>query len=129
MRLKLIFLLFLIILIGCTKTEDEQIKILRVVDGDTLETTNGDKVRLIGINAPEVNEFYYQEAKDELNFLLLNKLITMKSELKSRDKYGRLLRDIYLEDGYFINEALVKNGYAKAMIIEPNHEYSILILQ
>jgi len=36
------------------------------VDGDTVELTNGKVIRLIGINAPEKNEFYFEEAKNKL---------------------------------------------------------------
>ena len=107
----------------------ESVFVTRVLDGDTFETSQGNKVRLIGINTPEVNQFYYKEARLKLNSLVFNKTVILKSEKKDRDAYHRLLRDVYLEDGTFVNELLVREGYAVALDVRPNDKYSSLIIK
>ena len=81
-----------------------------VVDGDTLDVY--ERVRLSGINTPETDECYYQEAKDRLTELTLGKEVYLESDYSDRGKYGRLLRYIYV-DGVNVNMLLVEEGYAK----------------
>ncbi len=80
----------------------------KVIDGDTIKTNIG-TIRLLGINAPEIGEAYYQEAKDFLKQMIERKNITIEG--KETDRYGRLLRYIYFKN-IFVNLELVKRGYA-----------------
>ncbi len=95
-------------------------KVTYVVDGDTLDIDTGERVRLICIDTPERGEYYYSEAKDYLKSLTLNKEVKLEKDISETDRYGRLLRYIYLEDGSFVNELLVENGYAKAYPYSPD---------
>lgn len=115
-------------------TSDEQATVLRVVDGDTIVLSDNRKVRLIGINAPELSAFghpaacYAEEAKQFLQSQLTGKTIHLRKEVSETDKYGRLLRDVYL-DTTFINAQLVDNGYAKAVVYKPDITNKDLLAQ
>ncbi|MEK7110219.1 MAG: thermonuclease family protein [Patescibacteria group bacterium] len=109
-----------------------QVKVTRVVDGDTIEIEGKIKVRYIGINSPEIyhdstgkktgeqcfaNESYLENKK-----LVEGKTITLIKDVSDKDKYGRLLRYVYLND-LFVNDYLITNGYAKIMMIKPDIKY------
>ncbi|MFH1801481.1 MAG: thermonuclease family protein [archaeon] len=107
-----------------SQTENEitpiSTKVTYVVDGDTLDINTGERVRLICIDTPETYENYYQEAKDYLKILTLNKEIRLEKDVSETDRYGRILRYIYLTDGTFVNELIVKQGYGKAYPYSPD---------
>jgi micrococcal nuclease len=84
--------------------------VTRVVDGDTLEIGN-ESIRLLGINTPERGEIYYKEAKELLSSLVLNKTIRLEKEKEDKDRYGRKLRYIYLNEEN-VNLKLVEQGLA-----------------
>lgn len=97
-------------------------KVIRVVDGDTIIIDIDHKierVRLIGIDTPEIKdqrkkvECFGYEASLKTKDLLGGKMVRLESDetQSNRDKYGRLLRYVY-DDKIFINEELVKTGYA-----------------
>jgi len=86
----------------------------RVIDGDTLVVKNNTHVRLLGINTPEKGEFYYQEAKDFLNNLTLNRTVKLEYGKDKTDLYGRILA--YIIIGKNINSELVRNGFANLYI-------------
>ena len=73
---------------------DREVNITRAVDGDTLQTIEGDKIRLLGINTPEKGIFFYQEAKDFTKQLVENKTVLLQSS--ESDKYGRELGYVFL---------------------------------
>lgn len=66
--------------------------VARIVDGDTLELANGETVRLVGIDTPEVGDCGYQRASDHLSALALGKQATLAISDEDHDRYGRLLR-------------------------------------
>lgn len=86
----------------------EEVKITRAIDGDTLELEGGERVRLLGINTPEKKEFYGNEAS---NFTKQLENKTVYLETAEKDKYGRNLGYIFLDNKLF-NEEIIKNGYA-----------------
>lgn len=92
-------------------------KVTRVIDGDTFETETGEKVRLIGINAPEISDIFGQQAKQYLSDLIENKTVDLQSDNISndRDRYQRLLRFVIL-DGVDINKKMVSDGFAFAYL-------------
>lgn len=114
MSKKVVFVLLILILIcGCAKNELEgSFKVIKVVDGDTLDLNNSKRVRFSGINTPETGECFYQEAKDKLTGLVLGKDVFLEKDRSDTGKYGRLLRYVYVED-VFVNAFLVENGYAR----------------
>ncbi|MBD8500005.1 thermonuclease family protein [Paenibacillus arenosi] len=103
-------------------------KVKRIVDGDTFVTSEGDKVRLIGVNTPETHgkvQYYGQEAKEYTDNHLTGSTVYMFQDAGNTDKYGRLLRYIFIEDdNEMFNERLIREGYANTMTIPPNVLYS-----
>jgi micrococcal nuclease len=92
-------------------------KVTRVIDGDTFETEAGEKVRLVGINAPEISDLFGEEAKEHLSQLIGGKTIELLPDNISndRDRYNRLLRYVIL-DGIDINKKMVLDGFAFAYL-------------
>ena len=99
-------------------------EVTRVVDGDTIvvATAGGtEKIRLIGINTPETVdprkpvECFGKEASQRTHELIERKTVRIEVDAttENRDKYGRLLRYVYLPDGTSVNESLVRDGYAR----------------
>ena len=106
---------------GGTTTTDlvgEEVRVQSVTDGDTFEIP-GDRVRLIGINAPEWDECWGGESTDALEDLL-GKSAVLTFDVEERDAYGRLLAYVWTPSGQFINEAMVSEGHALARSYEPN---------
>ena len=97
-----------------------------VLDGDTFKLSNGETIRLIGLNAPEKGEKCSQEAKDMLEYLILNKEVKLESDLEDRDQHGRLLRYVF-EDGHMVNYGMIYLGYAHVYNYASNHKYSELL--
>ena len=98
----------------------------RVVDGDTIELESGEKVRYIGVNTPEsvkVNspvECFGKEASAHNKSMVEGKTVRLEKDVSDKDRYGRLLRFVYLSDGTFVNEALVRDGYARVSTFPPD---------
>lgn len=108
--------------------------ITRIIDGDTLVVSLGskeEKVRLIGVNTPETVdprrevECFGKEAKEYLVKLLFGKNVRLEADAsqQERDRYGRLLRYVFLEDGLFINQVLIQSGYAYEYTYDLPYQY------
>src|SRR3989344_898313 len=112
------FLILILLLSACTANVVKEVDkegpflVVKVIDGDTIDLENGDTIRLSGINTPEKNQCYYLEAKETLTNLVLNKEVYLEEDITNQDKYGRLLRYVYIED-LQVSSYLVKTGYAK----------------
>ena len=97
-----------------------------VIDGDTFEIEGGERVRLIGIDSPEYEpwknyvQFYGKEAAEYAKSLLTGKTVLLEEDVEKKDRYGRTLAYVYLEDGQFVNLLLVQNGSARAKYYRPN---------
>ena len=98
-------------------------EVARVIDGDTIEIENGESVRLLGINSPERGELYYDEAKDFLVNLILNKTVKLEFVGDRTDKYRRTLAYVFL-DNLNVNAEAVKNGYANYYFYSRKDKYS-----
>ena len=100
-------------------------KVTYVFDGDTIEIAGGARVRYIGMNTPELarenvkEECYAKIAADENKTLVLGKTVRLVPDVSDTDKYGRLLRYVYV-DNLFINDYLTRQGYADAEPIRPD---------
>jgi micrococcal nuclease len=95
----------------------------KVIDGDTIVVEidgKKEKVRLIGVDTPETVhpqkpvERYGKEASAFTRRMVENKLVRLEYDWQKRDKYGRLLAYVYLEDGAFLNAEIIKQGYGFA---------------
>ncbi len=111
-------LLYLFICIGCAPTH----KVTEVIDGDTFKTETGETVRLLGVNAPEINDPGGDIAKDFLKMLVLNKRVRLEADVTDTDDYDRLLRYVYV-NGQFVNGELVRMGYAETRWYPPDTLY------
>lgn len=100
----------------------------RVIDGDTIEIANGEKVRLLGIDTPEKGQYLFSEAKERLERLIGGREILLLADRTERDKYDRLLRYVMLNRTELVNLILVREGLASAYIIPPDdaHEQELL---
>lgn len=107
----------------------ESVVITHVLDGDTIEITGDKKVRLIGIDTPELNtdsnnpQCFASESAKITKQLLEGQSVELEKDKEDSDKYGRLLRYVYT-DGVFINEFLLRQGYGRKMAIAPNTKYA-----
>ncbi|WP_297445375.1 thermonuclease family protein [uncultured Campylobacter sp.] len=95
-------------------------KVSKVIDGDTIELLAKEnpyhhitklKIRLYGIDAPELKQAYGKEAKEFLSALVLKQEVSLIIE--NKDKYDRFVSTLFLK-GQDINKEMVKNGYAHA---------------
>lgn len=124
-RLLALLLIAAVLLLSCTPVTEGQVRVVRVIDGDTIEIAGGAHVRYIGIDTPETypeTEPYGPEAKAENIALVEGKLVTLEKDVSDTDKYGRLLRYVYV-DGVFVNGELVRLGYAEAVSYPPDTRY------
>ena len=97
----------------------------RVIDGDTIVVAVGgrnERVRLIGVDTPETVhpskpvERFGKEASAFTKRMVEGKMVRLEPDraVGARDRYGRLLAYVYLEDGTFLNAEIVKRGYGHA---------------
>ena len=87
----------------------------RVVDGDTVDVGSGERVRLIGIDTPEVGQCGYAEASANLSRLVQGKTVKLTAGARDDvDHYGRLLRYVDLPDGTDAGLAQIAGGFAIA---------------
>jgi micrococcal nuclease len=120
----------------------------RVIDGDTIKLSNGERVRLIGIDTPEA---YYSDkmardsrrsgediktieamgrkASEFTKSLVKGKRVRLEYDVDRYDRYGRTLAYVYLEDGTFVNAKIVEAGYAQVMTIPPNVKHADYFLE
>jgi len=108
--------------------EMEQVLVVRVIDGDTIELQDGHRVRYLGIDTPETGEFYADEATTRNRQLVEGKMIELQRGKRDQDEYGRFLRYVYV-DGTFVNAELVAQGFAHAYIFDPDERYSQILVQ
>jgi len=103
-------------------------KVVNVVDGDTFKIESGETVRMIGIDTPETVhpskpvQCYGKEASLKTEELIEGKETKLEKDISEKDKYGRLLRYVYVGD-VFINEYLVREGYAMSSSYPPDIKY------
>lgn len=104
--------------------------VVRVIDGDTFVLKSGAKVRLIGVDTPEINQPYYKKAKDFLRSLIEGKVVFLEKDVSQTDRYGRLLRYVYVGN-IFVNAQLVKKGFAQVLTYPPDvkHAHEFIALQ
>jgi len=96
----------------------QKIMVTEVSDGDTLKLNNGKTFRLYAVNAPEVKEPYFEEAKAFTENLVLEKEISFEQEANYKvDKFGRELGYVFV-GGVNLNIELVKNGLARVVLYE-----------
>ena len=101
--------------------------VTRVVDGDTAILAGVGRSRFIGVDTPEVfggRECFGSEASEFVKGILTGRRVRYAIGAEPRDRYGRALVYIWLQDGRFLNELLVTRGYARPLAIAPNVRYA-----
>ncbi len=98
-----------------------------VIDGDTLETGQG-RVRLFGVGAPESGERCAAEATARLNDLAGDS-VRLQNGPRLFDRVGRMLAYVYTEDGFSIDEVLVREGLAQAWTSDGQHRSLLVALE
>ena len=97
-----------------------------VFDGDTVLLKSGKKVRYLGIDAPEIDheggkhEFMALSAKDFNSNLVKGAKVRLEYDQEKKDRYGRLLAYIFLENEKMINALLVEKGFTIVLLKTPN---------
>jgi len=107
---------------------NRSVKVTRVLDGDTIEIESGERVRYLGINAPESGQPFFTEATRENERLVAGRTVALEFDVQTQDRYKRLLAYVWVGD-VLVNEEIVKNGYAVIETIQPNVKYQDLILK
>jgi endonuclease YncB( thermonuclease family) len=111
-------------------SEQRWVSVARVYDGDTFETRRGEKVRLLGINTPEIAhgdspaEPWGEKAASALKHLIEGQRLRLSFDTEKRDRYGRLLAQVWLRDGRWVNGLMVREGYAHVYTFVPNLRWS-----
>jgi len=106
--------------------------VVEVVDGDTIKVEIEGAIyslRYIGINCPEWNQWFGPEATAANAALVAGKTVYLEKDVSETDRYGRLLRYVFLADGLFVNAELVRQGYAQVATYPPDVRYQSLFLQ
>lgn len=125
-----VFLLSFVRLAVSEQTGGEYRTIKRVIDGDTLVLESGERVRLIGVDAPETKhpqkpvQYFGKEAVAFTRKMVQEKKVKLEFEQANsptghKDKYGRTLAYVFLEDGTFLNAEIIRQGYGFAYIRFP----------
>lgn len=113
--------------IGAAPVEGDRARVVYVIDGDTIEVEQGGtrfRVRYVGVNTPESDEPCYAEATAANRTLVENRTVVLLRDTSDVDRFDRLLRYIYLEDGTFVNAALVREGWAEAVEYRPDVRFT-----
>ena len=120
----LTFLLSLLLLGACSAPPQTAL-VIRVIDGDTIVIQGGHDVRYIGIDTPEVyptEEAFGIEAWETNRDLVAGKVVRLERDVSETDKYGRLLRYVYVDDT-MVNAELVRLGLAWSKAYPPDVKY------
>jgi endonuclease YncB( thermonuclease family) len=105
-------------------------RVVKVPDGDTVYLKNGDRIRLLGINTPEVahrnrpGEPGGEEAGEALRQRVLGQRVRLERDVEKKDHYGRKLAHLYDDDGANLNLWLVEEGLAFVFLHPPNLKHA-----
>lgn len=103
--------------------EGERARVTHVFDGDTIEVDLDGRtyrLRYIGVDTPEREEPFYKDAADFNRDLVEDQTVILVRDVSDTDRYGRLLRYVYLEDGTFVNAELMRGGFARLVTFPPD---------
>jgi len=105
-------------------------QVVGIVDGDTIDVLhngNVERVRLYGIDCPEKKQPYGEKAKWFTSDLAFKETVTVK--VKNRDRYGRIIGEVFLPNGISLNRELVRAGYAWWYSKYAPKDYVLKVLQ
>ena len=96
--------------------------VVQVIDGDTFAMRSGKKVRIVGIDTPEIGQKFHDEARDYLIALIQNKEVFLKVNPDSLDRYGRLLAEVFI-DTLNVGLAILRAGLAELYIFNSDRYF------
>jgi micrococcal nuclease len=99
-----------------------------VIDGDTFSVTGGGRVRMMGINTPEADQYFYEEAKEVLSLMIDKTSVFLEQDISDTDKYGRFLRYVFVGE-LFVNLEMIKRGFANVFTVPPDIKYTDELLE
>ena len=106
---------------------DEVATLEKVYDGDTIKLTDGRKVRLIGINSPEMGygqraeQAYAIDARETLKqFFARSRIVRLRFGKDKKDRYKRVLAHVFNRDGQNVAAQLIRRGLGYAIVVPPN---------
>lgn len=99
-----------------------EVLVAKVLDGDTIQTSQSERIRYIGINAPEKGQPFSSQATAENKRLILTKKVRLEFDIQTKDRYGRTLAYVFVGET-FVNLKLLKMGLAVSYTIQPNVKY------
>jgi micrococcal nuclease len=111
---------------------NQEYRVVQVLDGDTVVVQRGsyrDTIRLLGVDTPETHhptkpvQCYGPEASAYTASRLFGQLVRLEDDVERHDIYGRRLAYVYLRGANF-EEELLRKGYARLLVIEPNHAHA-----
>lgn len=129
--LVIITVIVLVVLLKWARALDVNV-VVRVYDGDTIELDDGRTVRLIGVDAPEVDSPYGPEqpfgpeSRHYLTKMLLNQKVRVRVGAEQEDKYGRTLGYVYMEE-ILVNGRIIRDGWARAYRRYPYQERELFM--
>jgi micrococcal nuclease len=121
---------------GSHQAAMREVYVLQVLDGDTIVVADSDRretIRLLGVDTPETHhptkpvQCYGPEAAAYTRSRLEGKWVRLEDDVERHDLYGRRLAYVYLHGRRFEDELLAK-GYARLLVIEPNHAHARTML-
>ena len=124
-RTWLLAIIFLLLLAYGCQSPPTTARVIEVIDGDTIVIEGNYRVRYIGIDTPEVHpqvEAFGLEAWQANRELVEGKIVRLEPDVSEADKYGRLLRYVYVDD-IFVNAELVRQGLAYAQAYPPDTKH------
>lgn len=115
--------LALVFLAACAGEQADTVTVDRVIDGDTIVTTTGEKIRYLLVDAPETtlghNDCYGSNATQFNTDLVLHKQVELTYDVEKMDMYGRTLAWVSVA-GNDVNKLMVERGYACVLYIPPD---------
>lgn len=112
-----LFFVLCCLLIGAATASAFEGKVRHVIDGDTFILEDDQRVRIAGIDTPEIgrdgkpDQYYARQAKGMLNKLILGRRVRIETAGKGKDRYKRIVGWVYVDD-LFVNEQMIRNGAA-----------------
>jgi len=126
--------IFGILFVAVVTLSPTKLCVKQVYDGDTVALSSGEHVRYLGVDAPEIDhkggisDFMALEAKGVNAKLVQGKPVRLEFDREKKDRHGRLLAYVFLENGDMVNALLLKKGVARVFPNPPNLKYFSLLL-
>lgn len=119
---------------GQRRAADPEVRVVEAIDGDTIVVAFGDRhtetVRILGVDTPETHhptkpvECFGPEAAAYTARRLTGRVVSLESDVETTDVYGRRLAYVVLPGGRRFDDELLRRGYARLLVIDPNRAHA-----